>query len=271
MSSTTPEAPDAAPATTDTSAAPAPAPEATYAATAARLGELFPALFGGQPKPLKLRIQVDIQERAPGEFTKAAMSAFFRRYTGTTAYLNSVIKGEQRFDLDGQPAGELTAEHKQIAQDELARRKARHDERRQQEREKHIAERKAAFKEQRVAEAQQRQQHRAEHDERRQRIQLLRDFEGTRLTEANFCALKGIALADLPALLARAREDLKAMPPRPQGDPRRGPRPGGDRERGPRREGAPAREGDRPRGPRGERREGGGERRPGKPASTPKS
>lgn len=227
--------------------------DASFADTARRLAEHFPALFGAPAQPLKLRIQNDIQERAPGAFSKQALSAFFRRHTHSTAYLQAVAKGTQRFDLDGQPAGELSDEHRQLAVDELARRKARHQERRQQEREKMIAERKAAFKAQRQEDAQQRQQrdqqrdqqrqqHRAEDDARRSRVQLLRDFESTRLTESNFCALKGIALADLPALLAQAREDLKAMPPRP-------PRREGDA-RGPRRdgEGRPGREAREARG-----------------------
>ena len=39
------------------------------AACALELKQRFPALFSGAAKPLKLRIQVDIQERAPGVFT----------------------------------------------------------------------------------------------------------------------------------------------------------------------------------------------------------
>src|SRR5574343_850825 len=79
----------------------APKADTSPAATGARLAELFPALFTGPAKPLKLRIQVDIQERAPGEFSKQALSAFFRRHTGTTSYLTAVSQGTQRFDLDG--------------------------------------------------------------------------------------------------------------------------------------------------------------------------
>jgi hypothetical protein len=86
------------------------------------LRKRFPALFGGGPKPLKLRIQVDIQERAPGVFSKQALSAFFRRYTGSTAYLQAVAQGAHRLDLDGQPAGEISEEHRRGAVDELARR-----------------------------------------------------------------------------------------------------------------------------------------------------
>ncbi len=46
-------------------------PDMPPAQTAARLAELFPALFTpGQAKPLKLRIQADIQQRAPGLFNR---------------------------------------------------------------------------------------------------------------------------------------------------------------------------------------------------------
>lgn len=185
--------------------------QALQAACAEQLKALFPALFTGAPKPVKLRIQADIQERAPGQFSKQQLSSFLRRHTGSTAYLNAVIKSTHRFDLDGKEAGEITAEHKQVARDELSRRRAKH-----QERQAH------------------------EEAAQRQRFELLRAFETTTLTRANFCALKGLAEDQLDGLLAQAREEVKARAarPRPQdggrgaaGD-RRGA-PGSDR-RGPR-------------------------------------
>lgn len=255
MSSTTPapgdqaassavDAAASAPSTVDAAAAPAPhdkegkAQPESPAATATRLAELFPALFKGQPKPLKLRIQVDIQERAPGVFSKQALSAFFRRYTGATSYLIAVSKAAQRFDLDGQPAGELTDEHRKVAADELARRRANANAKREQE-----------------------------HQERRNRASLLRDFETTKLTTANFCALKGVAAEALDGLLAQARaealEDAEQAKQRRPEHGRGGPhqRPGQGRREGTRDgEGAPRREGAAPgKGPgAGPRREGGG-------------
>jgi len=78
-----------------TPAAPAETPSTTTPADCARqLAQLFPALFGGPPKPLKLRIQADIQERAPGQFSKAVLSAFFRRLTGGTSYLVAISKND---------------------------------------------------------------------------------------------------------------------------------------------------------------------------------
>lgn len=185
--------------------------EASVAETKARLAELFPALFKGEPKPLKLRIQADIQERAPGVFTKQALSAFLRRHTGTTSYLISVSRAKQRFDLDGQAAGELSEEHRQVAADELARRRSNQQARREQE-----------------------------EAGRRERFALLRDFEGTKLTTANFCALKGIAPDALDGLLAQARAEAAeeaSRPRRPEAG-RRGDR--GDRgDRGERRGAGP--------------------------------
>ena len=94
------------------------------AACAAQLKQLFPALFTGVAKPLKLRIQADIQARAPGLFTKPLLSVVLRRYTGSHSYLVALTQAAHRFDLDGVPAGELSAEHKQVAMDELTLRRA---------------------------------------------------------------------------------------------------------------------------------------------------
>jgi ProP effector len=198
-------APDAAAAVTA---------DQTPAATAARLAELFPALFAGAPKPLKLRIQVDIQERAPGVFSKQALSAFFRRYTGGTAYLIAVSKGKARFDLDGQPAGELSDEHRQVATDELARRRTNANAKRE-----------------------------LEDQQRRNRATLLRDFETTKLTTANFCALKGVPVEALDGLLALARADAleDAQRPRRPEQARREGRPHNGPHNGPRGEGRPPR------------------------------
>ncbi|MFN3305447.1 MAG: ProQ/FINO family protein, partial [Roseateles sp.] len=161
MNSDLPES--AAPATDTPVATAAPAPEGDAARdVTAELKALFPALFTGKPKPVKLRIQADIQERAPGRFSKAQLSGFLRRHTGSTAYLIALTQAKTRFDLDGQPAGEISEEHLNVAKEELARRKLLRQEREQAE--------------------QQRLQ--LEAQQRRNRAQLLWDFERTKLTEA---------------------------------------------------------------------------------------
>lgn len=228
------------------------AAEPTVADTKAKLAELFPALFRGEPKPLKLRIQADIQERAPGVFTKQVLSAFLRRHTGTTSYLIAASKAKQRFDLDGNPAGEFSEEHRAVALEELARRRGNQQAKREQE-----------------------------EAGRRERAALLRGFETTKLTVANFCALKGIAPEQLDAVLAQARAEAAedAARPRPMGRPdhRGGPRGdqrGERRAEGGRRDDRGGRGPNAGQGPRGQgqgqgqRREGGqgqgqGERRGG--------
>jgi len=163
--------------TADTASAPVIA-EPGADACAEQLRQRFPALFCGAPRPLKLRIQADILERAPGVFTKAALSAFLRRHTGRTGYLIALTRAAQRFDLDGAPAGEVSREHRQAAIDELARRRALQ------------ATREAALQEQ-----------------RRARAALLRAFESSSLSAANFCALKGVNVDELPGLLDLARRE----------------------------------------------------------------
>jgi len=177
-----------------------------------RLKALFPALFSGAVKPLKLRIQVDIQERAPGVFSKQVLSAFFRRHTGSTSYLIAVSKAPHRVDLDGQPAGEVSTEHKQAALEELARRRANNEARREQEEQGRL-----------------------------KRASLLRNFQKTTLTRANFCALNGLAEEALDAVLAQAEQEAKEAALRPavdargprgrefNGHPRRGAPPAGNR------------------------------------------
>lgn len=108
-----------------TAAAPAKT-ELSPAQCAARLAELFPALFGtqGPPKPIKLRIQADIQQRAPGLFTRKALSIVLHRHTTSTPYLKALVAAPSRFDLDGEPTGEIAEEHRLAAREEVERRRA---------------------------------------------------------------------------------------------------------------------------------------------------
>ncbi len=228
----------------------------------------FPALFSGPAKPFKLRIQQDIQARAPGVFSKATLSAFFRRHTGSTGYLIGLSKATHRFDLDGQPAGELSDEHKQLAVAELTRRRQLTRDRDQQAQ---LQQRDQQREAQRVEMAQQAEAMQA----RQARAALLRDFQRTTLTLANFCALKGLSPELLNPQLEQAKQEAAEAPAMParQPDDRRGPRrddrPGqrGDGPMGTAAAGAP---GGRPdnRGPRrdGPQRDG---RRPARPGAAP--
>jgi len=179
-------------------AAPAAVAGMSPSACARELKKRFPALFGDRALPIKLRIQADIQERAPGVFTKKALSIFLHRHTGSTPYLIALSKAQTRFDLDGQPAGELLEEHRAAAAEELKRRRALNEERRA-----------------------------VEDEQRHNRANLLRDFERTTLTRANFCALKGVADEALDGLLEIARQEAAEWAARRPAEPRRddrGPR-----------------------------------------------
>ena len=185
--------------------------ELSPAQCSARLAELFPALFClQQPLPLKLRVQADIQARAPGVFTRKGLSGFLHRYTTGTPYLLALTRQTQRFDLDGQPAGEVAAEHLEAATTELARRRAIVDARRVQERAAQRTAQKEAEASNRLEhekqQAQQAEQAKQQQGQR-ERALLLRAFETSTLTRANFCALKGLAEADLEQQLVRAREE----------------------------------------------------------------
>lgn len=231
QASATPEATEAvdavdavAPAEATAAATTPGATELSPAAVASKLKTLFPALFGGNGfKPIKLRVQVDIQERAPGQFSKAQLSGFLRRYTGNAGYLIALGRATHRFDLDGEQAGELSEEHRTAAREELARRRAVQQERVE-----------------------------LEQTQARNRAGLLHDYERTTLTLANFCALKGVSEEELPALLEIAKAERAAQPPRearPQFAPRNA-RPNGPSGAGAR-EGRDNKGGDRTqRGPR---------------------
>jgi len=197
-------------------------------------------------------------------FSRGTLSAFFRRHTGSTGYLIALTKATQRFDLDGQPAGELSDEHKQAAQAELTRRRQLTREREQAAQ----AQQRAQQREQQRADmAQQAEQQQA----RLARATLLRDFQRTTLTLANFCALKGMAPEALTPLLEQARKEAAEAPPQQQRpfDDRRGPGPRRDDRRPPQRDGAPAEHG--PRGRDGGRPAGGpeGSRAPGRDGRGP--
>jgi ProP effector len=243
-------------------------PDLGPAECAQALKAQFPALFEGPAKPVKLRIQADIQARAPGVFSKKSLSIFLHRHTNSTAYLLALTQAPHRFDLDGAPAGEISEEHRQVAQEEVKRRRAIQQEKRAALAKAQHDARLEARKAERAQERQAQQEKKAQDDAMFDRMRLLRAFETTTLTRANFCALKGVKEAELDALLAQAKQDAAAWAqrqPRPspaedgrRGRPEldsRGPRPqnpGSERrhdgrgQRPPRREGAPA----QGRGPR---------------------
>ena len=69
--------------------------------------ERFPAAFA-PVRPLKIAIHLDIIERTG--LTKSEVKQALSKHCNTYAYLQSVVEGAARVDLDGADAGIVTAE-----------------------------------------------------------------------------------------------------------------------------------------------------------------
>jgi ProP effector len=95
------------------------------------LAELFPAAFvfdWSKPhKPLKRQINQDLIER--GILKLEECRPVFRFYCNRLMYQRCLAAGGPRYDLDGQPCGEVTDEEIQGAQAMLARIQAKRAER----------------------------------------------------------------------------------------------------------------------------------------------
>ena len=98
------------------------------------LANKFPQSFSvkGDAKPLKIGIFADIAEQITEEdpVSKTQVRHALRRYTNSWRYLEAVIKGGQRVDLDGNDVEELTEEHVAHAEQQLAESKAKFKEQR---------------------------------------------------------------------------------------------------------------------------------------------
>lgn len=65
-------------------------------------------------QPLAIGIHKTIKARLP-EIDEGALRTALKRYTASTKYLKAIANGKKRSDLDGNPAGEVTAEQRQQA------------------------------------------------------------------------------------------------------------------------------------------------------------
>lgn len=99
----------------------------TSAPTLPALIETYPACFDGEnPRPLKLGIHRDLM--AAG-FEKAAVKRTLAHYCNRPRYRKALRAGAIRIDLQGQPAGVVTAAEAETAQADLAAWTARQPER----------------------------------------------------------------------------------------------------------------------------------------------
>ncbi|EID9652013.1 prop effector [Escherichia coli] len=93
-----------------------------------RIAEYWPELFGTENiKPLKAGIIRDVLEDAKSRELPLATGVLRGALTShlhTTRYLKAIIAGGPRYDLNGQPCGEVTEEDKSVASELLKRRLA---------------------------------------------------------------------------------------------------------------------------------------------------
>jgi hypothetical protein len=81
------------------------------------LCQTWPTLFDlKNPKPLKRRIEQDIFPHLSEPFTKSQVRVALQAYTNRNAYLNSLLKEVQRYDLSGNPVEEISDHEKQYTQ-----------------------------------------------------------------------------------------------------------------------------------------------------------
>src|SRR5262245_44585986 len=102
--------------------------DTTVAALIALLAETFPKCFSvyqGRRRPLKLKIHLDIQATLDGAITPAEFHKALGTYCSNQAYLSHTRKGAWRLDLDGNPAGVVTADEEAHAKATLAGIKAK--------------------------------------------------------------------------------------------------------------------------------------------------
>jgi len=88
-----------------------------------KLFELYPRLFGAQFLPLKLGVFQDLLARHPDDFKKDELKLAMGQHARSTPYLESVAAGLARHDLDGNPVEPVAPEHVHHAILEIFRRR----------------------------------------------------------------------------------------------------------------------------------------------------
>jgi sRNA-binding protein len=92
-------------------------------AALARLAEAFPQTFVLEKyrphRPLKVGIAADIRTRCP-ELDRRKLSVALSAYALRVMYLQSLVAGAARVDLDGKEAGEVSARDAEYAAAKLA-------------------------------------------------------------------------------------------------------------------------------------------------------
>ncbi|MDW5444014.1 ProQ/FINO family protein [Polaromonas sp. SM01] len=188
-----------------------------------RLFEFYPKLFGAQFLPLKLGVFQDLLARHPEDFKKDELKLAMGQHARSTPYLESVAAGHARHDLDGNPVEPVAPEHVHHAILELFRRRqarSRDDLRpRLRERLMHAVEASGLSREDYAVLV--RMQDEATNAllddalaelgvQAAKREALLRAFDASGRTEAEFADMYGMDPAEVNTTLARVRLEQAA-------------------------------------------------------------
>jgi ProP effector len=113
---------------------PEPATESAPASTTADALKLIAERFVvfREARPLAIGIHKAVLQAMP-ELDAGKIRIALRRHTGSTRYLKAVAVGDDRYDLQGQPAGKITEEQKQQAAEALRERFKKGAERKREE------------------------------------------------------------------------------------------------------------------------------------------
>jgi len=88
-----------------------------------RLFELYPKMFGARFLPLKLGVFQDLLSLHPDEFKREDLKIALGIHARSTRYLEAVAAGEKRHDLNGEPVEPVAPEHVHHAILEVFRRR----------------------------------------------------------------------------------------------------------------------------------------------------
>lgn len=89
-----------------------------------RLSQVYPSLFGPEPKPLKRGIFEDLQQHHTNDgWTTEALKSALRQHTRSTRYLSAVASGQPRHDLEGNAVEPVAPEQRFHALVEVHRRR----------------------------------------------------------------------------------------------------------------------------------------------------
>jgi sRNA-binding protein len=205
--------------------APAPRPQQARAVNPVleRLFKLYPKLFGASFLPLKLGVFQDLLARHPEDFKKDELKLAMGQHARSTRYLDSVAAGHARHDLDGNPVEPVAPEHVHHAILEIFRRRQARsrEDLRPRLRLRLMAAIEASGLSREDYAALVRVQDEATNAlvddalaelavQSAKREALLRAFDASGKTEAEFADMYGMRLAEVTATLARVRAEQAA-------------------------------------------------------------